>query len=115
MRFNCLDANPQERGNFFCRLSFGDALQNLPLSKRELVQFWINVSRLFFCRDDASNLNPLPDSVPHRHRELIWRYLLARSSETSPYVPRSRCYTCRLADQNTESIRSKRSSLSSHS
>src|SRR5947207_5268317 len=71
MRLNCLDANPKQCGNFFCRLSFGDALQYFPLSKSELVEFWINISRLFRCRSDVSYLDPLPDSVPNRNRELV--------------------------------------------
>src|SRR5882762_2105509 len=71
MRLDRLDANPEQSGNFFCRLSFSDTLQNLPLSKRELVQFWINVSRLFFCRSYVRYLDPLPDSISNRNCELM--------------------------------------------
>src|SRR5437870_2641600 len=71
MRLNRLDANPEHRGNSLRRFSFGDALQYLPLSKRELVQFWINIFRLFLCRGDVSYLDPFPDSVPNRNRELV--------------------------------------------
>src|SRR5260370_42206455 len=71
MRLNRLDANRKERGNFLRVLSFGDALQYLPLSKRELLQFWINISRLFLCRGNVSYLDPFPNSFPNRNRDLV--------------------------------------------
>ena len=71
MRLDRLDADPEQRGNFLCRLPFGDALQYFPLPKRELFQFWINVSRLFFCRSYVRYLDPLPDSISNRNCELM--------------------------------------------
>ena len=71
VRFNRLNANSKKIGYLFRILPFGDVLQYLPLSKRELLQFWIDISRLFLSRGDVGYLDPLPDSVPNRNRELV--------------------------------------------
>src|SRR6267143_5297648 len=71
MRLNRLNANPEERRNLFRVLPLRGALQYFALSKRELLQFRIDISRLFPCRGDVGYLDPLPDSVSNRNRELV--------------------------------------------
>src|SRR6267143_6594694 len=71
MRLNRLNANPEERRNLFRVLPLRGALQYFALSKRELLQFRIDISRLFPCRGNVGYLDPLPDSAPNRNRELV--------------------------------------------
>src|SRR6266446_5895255 len=84
MRLNRLDANPEQPRNFFRRLSFGDALQYFPLSKCKLLQFWINISRLFPCRGDVRYLDPFPNSVSNRNRELVCARCVENLLGTAP-------------------------------
>src|SRR5438309_6243089 len=46
VRLNCLDADPQQIRDLLCILSFCDKLQYFALPKCELLQFWIDISRL---------------------------------------------------------------------